>query len=344
MYPSSVLGALGLAGFVASAPALDHHHSLAKRQDQGPQNVVYWGQNNNENGDLASYCKDGAGIDVLVLSFLYTYGGGAVIPSGNIGNLCFITSEGEAQNCDDLTSAIETCQGAGVKIILSLGGATSSYSLTSQEEAEAIGQNLWDAYGNSGNTTAARPFGKNIVDGWDFDIEVNGGSSQYYQYMIAKLRSNFEKDTERTYYITGAPQCPIPEPNMSEIIESSQFDYLFVQFYNNNNYTVPCSLGVNGGAPFNYGNWTSYISDTPSKDAKIFVGAPASPTAANGNAAGAVYYASPEQLAGIIEDTKSDAHFGGIMLWSAGYSDENVINGCTYAQEAKSILDKGTPC
>jgi chitinase len=59
---------------------------------------------------------------------------------------------------------------------------------------------------------------------------------------------------------------------MSVVIQGVQFDYLWIQFYNNNNYTVPCSLGINGGAAFNYNNWTSYIASTPSKGAKLFVG------------------------------------------------------------------------
>lgn len=62
------------------------------------------------------------------------------------------------------------------------------------------------------------------------------------------------------------------EPNMGIIIQGVQFDYLWIQFYNNNNYTVPCSLGINGGAPFNYNNWTSFVETTPSKNAKLFVG------------------------------------------------------------------------
>lgn len=32
------------------------------------------------------------------------------------------------------------------------------------------------------------------------------------------------------------------------------------------------------------------------------------------------------------------------MMWSAGFSDSNVNDGCTYAQEVKNILVKGTPC
>ncbi|KAJ3497088.1 hypothetical protein NLG97_g2162 [Lecanicillium saksenae] len=337
----SLLASLGLTSLAAASP-------LAARQAPGAQNVVYWGQNGGgtiENNDLSYYCQSNSGIDVIVLSFLYQFGrDGGTIPSGTIGQSCFISNSGEGQNCDALNAAIAKCQSAGVKMILSLGGATSSYALSSQAQAEQIGQYLWDSYGNSGNTTVKRPLGNNIVDGFDFDIELNGGSSQYYQYMIAKLRQNFAKDSSKKYYITGAPQCPIPEPNMGEIISNSQFDYLFVQFYNNNNYTVPCALPINGNAPFNYNNWTSFISTTPSKDAKIFIGVPASTLASNGSPNGATYYATPEQLATIVNDYKNDAHFGGIMMWSAGYSDSNVNNGCTYAQEAKHILVNGGPC
>lgn len=336
----SLLASLGLTSLAAASP-------LAARQAPGAQNVVYWGQNGGgtiENNDLGSYCQSNSGIDVLVLAFLYQFGRDTTIPSGTIGQSCFISNAGQGQNCDSVTAAIAKCQSAGVKIILSLGGATSSYSLQSQAQAEQIGQYLWDSYGNSGNTTVQRPFGSNAVDGFDFDIEVNSGSSQYYRYMIAKLRQNFAKDSSKKYYITGAPQCPIPEPNMGEIISNSQFDYLFVQWYNNNNYTVPCALPINGNAPFNYNNWTNFISTTPSKDAKIFIGVPASTLAANGSPGGATYYATPDQLATIVNEYKSDAHFGGIMMWSAGFSDSNVINGCTYAQEAKHILVSGGPC
>ena len=348
MVSLATLLSVGIVG-IASAVSPD---SPAKPgvTGSGPtgQNVVYWGQNGGgtiENNDLAAYCTPSSGIDILVLAFLYQYGTGSNgnIPSGNIGQSCYISTSGDGQNCDELSTAIKTCRDAGVKIILSLGGATSSYSLKSQSQAEEIGQHLWESYGNSGNTTVKRPFGDNIVDGFDFDIEDERGQ-EYYQYMITKLRDNFATDPDNTYYITGAPQCPIPEPNMGKIISSSKFDYLFVQFYNNNNYTVPCALGINGNAPFNYNNWTDFISDTPSADAKVFVGVPASPLGANGTPRGATYYANPSELADIVNDTKSNPHFGGIMLWSAGFSDANVKDGCTFAQQVKSILENGSPC
>lgn len=339
---TTVLAGLGLMATAANAAP----YSLSPRQTASGENVVYWGQNGGgtiENNDLSAYCTPNSGIDVLVLAFLYSYGNGNNIPSGTIGQSCFITHSGEGQQCEALASAIATCQAAGVKIILSLGGAVGSYSLQSNAEAAAIGQYLWDSYGNSGNTSVQRPFGSNFVNGFDFDIEANSGN-QYYPAMISTMRNNFASDPSHQYYITGAPQCPIPEPNMGVIISGAQFDYLFVQFYNNNNYTHPCSLGFNGNAPLNYNDWVTFISTTPSAKAKIFFGVPAAPLAANGSPSGETYYITPDQLATLVSEYKSDPSFGGIMMWSAGFSDTNVNSGCNYAQEAHNILTTGSPC
>lgn len=324
---------LGLS-LMAATSALAAPTVLSRRATGG-QNVVYWGQNGGgtiENNDLSTYCSSTAGIDILVLAFLYEYGNGNTVASGTIGQSCSIAQGGVASNCDSLASAITTCQSKGIKIILSLGGAAGAYSLSSQAEAETIGQNLWDAYGKGGKGSAPRPFGDVFVNGWDFDIESNSGN-QYYQYMIAKLRSNFAKDSSNTYYITGAPQCPLPEPNMGEIISASQFDYLWIQFYNN----PGCSTNGN----INYADWKSTLASGPSKDAKIFIGVPAAPDGATGTASGAQYYLTPAALASLVAKFSSDSSFGGVMTWSAGFSDSNMIDGQTYAQHVKGIL--GSP-
>lgn len=235
MHFTKVSAGLGLmAGAATALPT-----SLKTRASSGAQNVVYWGQNGGgtiENNDLSAYCTDEAGIDILVLSFLYQWGNGNTTPSGTIGQSCFITSAGQGQNCDALSSAIKTCQSKGVKIILSLGGAAGQYSLSSSDEAKKIGTNLWKMYGNSGATDVQRPFGDSFVNGFDFDLELNNGN-QYYPDMISTLRDSFKSDSKNQYYITGAPQCPIPEPNMGVLIDNAQFDYIWPQFYNNNNYT-----------------------------------------------------------------------------------------------------------
>lgn len=343
MHYSTLLGSLALAaGTVSAAPlsSSSPNRAVNASSSAGPLNVVYWGQNGGgtiENNDLSHYCTSTSGIDVLVLSFLYEYGNGNNVASGTIGQSCYISPQGAPQQCDDLAKAIGTCKQNGVKVLLSLGGASGAYSLQSQSQAETIGQNLWDAYGKGGKGSVARPFGDEFVNGWDFDIESNSGN-QYYQYMIAKLRSNFAKDSSNTYWITGAPQCPIPEPNMNEIITKAQFDYLFVQFYNN----PGCS--VNNVANVNFNAWKQNIAGSPSAAAKINIGVPAAPNGATGTSSGAQYYLDPSKLASLVAQYKSDPAFGGVMMWSAGFSDSNVISGCTYAQQAKKILTTGKTC
>lgn len=333
-YATAALSGLSLmAGMAAAAPL------NVPRQDSSGQVVVYWGQNGGgtlENTDLSAYCSADAGVDIVVLAFLYNFGNGADIANGIIGQSCYIAPSGEGQQCDDLASQIKTCQSNGVKVILSLGGAVGSYELTSQAEAETVGQNLWDAYGNSGSTSVPRPFGDTFVNGWDFDIEQNQNGNTYYQYLIAKLRSNFASDSSNTYYITGAPQCPIPEPNMGVVINNSQFDYLWVQFYNN--------PGCSTNGAINFDDWKSDIAGTPSSGAKIFIGVPAAPDGATGTSSGAQYYLAPSDLASLVGQYDTDSTFGGVMMWSAGFSDSNVNNGCTYAQEAKNILKTGSAC
>ncbi|KAH8698637.1 class III chitinase ChiA2 [Talaromyces proteolyticus] len=337
----STLAGLGLMATTALAyPTIPRHSFRRDNSTSGAETVVYWGQNGGnavENNDLSTYCTADSGIDILVLSFLYEFGNGVDTPSGTIGQSCSIDTSGKGSNCDDLAAAIKTCQGNGKKIILSLGGASGSYSLSSQQEAETIGQNLWDSYGNSGSSSAPRPFGSTFVNGFDFDLEANpAGTNTNYQYLIAKLRSNFASDSANTYYITGAPQCPIPEPNMQDVITTSQFDYLFVQFYNNQG----CS--TNTGT--NYADWVKNVQNTPSANAKIVIGVPASELASNGAQTGAVYYLAPSDLSTLVGKYKSDSAFGGVMMWDAGFSDDNTNSGCTYAQEVHSILTTGSPC
>ncbi|CAG8032278.1 unnamed protein product [Penicillium salamii] len=326
---SVLVGLFVLIAAVAAAP-----HELQARAN-GAQNVAYWGQDGHVR-DLSNYCNPSSGIDIVILSFLYEFGNGNNIASGTIGTQCYIAPNGQPQNCQGLASAIETCKSHGIKVILSLGGASGSYSLSSPAEAQAIGQNLWEAYGNTGgNPNVPRPFGSTFVNGWDLDIEAWAGNN-YYQNLISQLRSNFGRDPSNRYYITGGPQCPIPEPFMQVIINNSVFDYLWVQFYNN----PYCSNGGN----INYDDWVRNIANTPSRNAKIFLGVPASELASTGTSSGARYYMDPNTLAALVRQHQSSPAFGGIMMWSAGWSDTNVINGCTYAQQAKRILTTGHPC
>lgn len=308
------------------------------------QNVLYWGQRPQQEANLRKYCnKPDEGVDIIILGFLYNFGRGSN-PWGGFGLHCNTKSNGESEQCEELKTDIKECQSKGVKVMLSLGGAIGQYSIENKEEAERMGQYLWDAYGKV--TTEAkgkvhRPFGDIFVNGFDFDIETAQGNGKiYYRDMIQKLRDNFPSGEE--FVISGAPQCALPEANMHGMIKNAKFDYLFVQFYN----TEFCS-GLASGTrtgTINYMEWKRSLQNTASANARIFLGVPAAPLAANGNESGAKYYMSPTELLSITKKFQGDDAFGGIMTWAAGWSDSNHVNGRTYAKQAKCILERGGLC
>lgn len=83
--------------------------------------------------DLFTYCVPEAGIDLIVLAFLYEYGDGNTFLSGTIGQSCWIPLSGESFQCEDLGAAIKKWQTNGLKVFLSLGGATRSiFSLVTE--------------------------------------------------------------------------------------------------------------------------------------------------------------------------------------------------------------------
>jgi chitinase len=228
---------------------------------------------------------------------------------------------------------------------MALGGGGAPGTLNSENDAKGVAYSLWNSYGNpqfkDSGDNSPRPFGDVFVNGFDIDVEKSDGNT-YYQYMINELRSYFERDTANQYYITGAPQCPLPEANMETMIEHAQFDYLWVQFYNNEQ-NCDAAVYVYGpkyeGATFNYDAWIDYVKGTPSENAKFLVGIPASSTAAH-----SVSYIQPPDLPKLIDYVKNKPQFSGIMFWEASESDKYSKNGCNFAQEVRSVLDTGSTC
>jgi chitinase len=80
--------------------------------------TVYWGQNGNE-GTLAEACANG-NYDIVNIAFLSTFGNGQT-PQINLAGHCDAASNG----CTGLSSDITTCQNQGIKVLLSIGGATN---------------------------------------------------------------------------------------------------------------------------------------------------------------------------------------------------------------------------
>lgn len=307
----------------------------------GFQNVVYWGQQDQE-ADLSHYCAADQGADIVILSFINSYGAGQA-PSGQFGTDCQ-TSD----TCTSLEQQVQQCKQAGKKIFVSIGGYGATGHITSQADGEGVAGSLWSAYGNPAAATDKsinRPLGQQFVDGFDIDVESDpdNDKNDNYKYMINKLRDLFTTDSANTYYISGAPQCPNPEPNMGDMITDSKFDMLFIQFYNND----PCSANSYADGDkqdFNFDSWYDFTNQGASKGAKLFVGVPAGPLGATGDDSGKKYYVPPSGMADLVNEYKSHPGFSGVMSWDAQNSDTVTDGGCSFLGNMRKILDTGAPC
>ncbi|KAL7929304.1 glycoside hydrolase superfamily [Trichoderma chlorosporum] len=328
------LVSLGLLGFSASAIA-----------QSAPQLVVYWGQSLSER-PLADYCKPGAGPDIIPLAFFSSYPSTDVF--GNVDSCNLTTSTTQSPECKALEKDIKYCQSQGKKIMLSVGGGGGSVQFTNQSSIQTLANQLWDMFGPvRANYTGSRPFGTAVLDGFDMDIE-NPDSAFSFAFFVQEMNQLFTTDPSKKYFMTGAPQCIVPDANMGDMMFNGKFDYLYIQFYN----TPQCSArgAISGYRPgdgslqyFSYDAFQEFItvSFSQSKGAQLFIGLPASSTAAGSDEN---YFLAPEEAQTLINEFRTHPSFGGVMLWDAGSSDESVTNGCTYSQEIQSILKTGNVC
>lgn len=306
----SITSALAFASFFGA--------SSAAFSASGNSNVVlYWGQNSGQNQQsLGEYCQSTA-ADMYVISFLNSF------PTTSLNIVsCYSTFDGsDLLHCPDIAADIKTCQSLGKKVLLSLGGAVGSYGFSSNSDAEDYAVTLWNMFG--GGSADQRPFDDAIVDGFDLDIENN--NSVGYAALSTKLRELFNGGD---YYISAAPQCVFPDANVGDALANSYIDFAFVQFYNN-----PC--GVDRGSGFNWDTWKDYATNiSPNKNIKIYLGIPASSTAAGSG------YSSVADISTILSNIGSDANFGGVMMWDASQAFGNILSsGESYAVAMKAALD-----
>ncbi|KAG0645436.1 Endochitinase A1 [Hyphodiscus hymeniophilus] len=297
--------------------------------------AVYWGQ---RTGSLAKVCANDA-VDVVLLSFMNVFPGGqdgSDLPGTNFAGNCNTApfpGSHLLEPCAPMPEDIQTCQKLGKKVILALGGE-SGYQLSGAAAGESFADKLWALAGPmSANHGEPRPFGESQVDGFDFDIEIKSPDNQAgYIAMINRLRSHFGNE-ERQYFITGAPQCVVPDANMGEMMTKAQFDMLLVQFYNTNE----CSARrfVDEGEGFTYDALVESLEGTPSENAKIYLGLPAAT-----DAAGERYYLHANEVEKLVQAHAGKRNFGGIMLWDAARAEENRQEGKAYHEMMKDILNR----
>ncbi|KAI8334316.1 glycoside hydrolase family 18 protein [Chlamydoabsidia padenii] len=303
-------------------------------------NSIDWGQNSygaangkdpaNWQQPIRQYCQD-ATIDIIPMAFVTQFFGTGGLPVINLANICNNVDNStfpgtSLANCAALADDIKFCQSKGKAVTLSLGGATGGAGFQSDSQASTFADNVWNLF--LGGSSSTRPFGDAILDGVDLDIE--GGGSNYYGTFLTKLRSYFNSANKK-YYVTAAPQCVYPDANLGTTISQNSIDALYVQFYNN-----PCGLQTWGTSGWNYGVWDYWAKNiSPNKNIKVYIGAPASPTAAGGG------YVPLNTLSTIALTTRqSFPSFGGVMFWDASQA---VANG-HIDQGIKQALSVGGSC
>ncbi|MCJ1299057.1 hypothetical protein MMC08_001848 [Hypocenomyce scalaris] len=308
--------------------------------------AVYYGQTAATGQvNLTSLCEDQS-VDIVILAFLTEYFGPGGYPTVNFGATCGGQSQEQQQagasgllSCGILASQVATCQEIGKKVLLSLGGAISTSSFNSDQQATQFAIQLWNLFGGGSNySTGLRPFGSIKVDGFDIGKILNppnpvfstpnlnadneDDSTSYYNTFATSLRSQFSGDSSKTYYISAAPQCPIPDASIP-LQAMQQADFVWVQFYNNGD----CNVGQSGFSA-SFSAWSSDLS-AAGKGPKLYIGAPAW-------SGGGTGYLPPSEMASVIQGAKAlgESNFGGVMLWDGS---EAQVNG-EYQQGVKSAL------
>ncbi|KAJ9679667.1 hypothetical protein PVL29_021561 [Vitis rotundifolia] len=258
--------------------------------------AIYWGQNGIE-GTLTETCNTGK-YSYVNIAFLNTFGNGRT-PEINLGGHCDPASNG----CTSLSTDIRNCQNRGIKVMLSIGGADGSYSLSSSKDAQKVANYLWNNF--LGGHSSSRPLGDAVLDGIDFNIEV--GSTKYWD-NLARALSGFSK-RGRKVYLTAAPQCAFPDRFLGAALKTGLFDHVWVQFYNN----APCqyTTGNTNKLLNSWNRWTSSINS------RIFLGLPASSAAAGGG-----FIPADVLTSQILPVIKRSPKYGGVMLWSY-YDDQS---------------------
>ncbi|KAL1895469.1 Chitinase 2 [Sporothrix stenoceras] len=304
---------------------------------------VYWGQSGFRT--LSQVCQEDA-LDFVTLSFINETpenDGNTNYPGMEFAAHCpgtTYTVHGEASNlisgCTDIQEGIPVCQQHGTKVILSIGGVfdaqLANYNLTTEDNGRYFADFLWGAFGPyNASWSGPRPFDlsatqHNSVDGFDFDIEKEFPSEDPWIALIDQLRSHW---TGGEYLITGAPQCPIVSDAtlpMKKMIAASQFDLIWVQFYNN-----PECDGTTSA--FNFDEWVTFLQGTRSAHAQLYIGLPADQ--------GASGYLDEPTLTSLLNKYGTSPSFGGVMLWdeNLSYTNNNASStNETYADLVKQIM------
>ncbi|KAI1433838.1 carbohydrate-binding module family 18 protein [Xylaria sp. CBS 124048] len=281
-------------------------------------------------------------------------------------------SRDSLMKCPDLQRDLQSCRRTNKKVLLSLGGATPEYQLNGPLDGADFAHMLWGMFGPRQESWVSkglpRPFDDGAaefaVDGFDLDIEHAPADNNFagYKALVSTLREIYASHDGggKTYYLTASPQCIVPDANMAEILNAAAFDMIFVQFYNtptcsarrwadaNPNYT-PGGGGAARPDPagLTFESWVWFLASSPhSQNARVYLGLPGSPAAANPGS-----YVTSAQARALASAFYCNGRFGGISIWEATYAAGNIEGGrnLNFFQNAKASLkglwsDPRIPC
>jgi chitinase len=170
--------------------------------------------------------------------------------------------------------------------MLSLGGDSYTEGGFTSSAAAIDGANkIWATFGPvQSGSSALRPFGTAVVDGFDFDFEATVSNMAPF---ANQLRTIMDASGGKKYYLSAAPQCPFPDWYNKDIIDNVPLDWLNVQFYNNG---CGASSYVPGQATqwnFNFDVWDNWAKTASKNPAvKVLLGVPANTGAGRGSVFG----------------------------------------------------------
>ncbi|XP_015878153.1 hevamine-A-like [Ziziphus jujuba] len=140
-----------------------------------------------------------------------------------------------------------------------------------------------------------------------------GDDTVFHDYLARYLKDYSEEGT-KPVYLSVAPQCPYPDDYLEDVIDTGVFDYVWVQFYQTQQYrNATCEYTTEAGADNLLSAWNTWTSSLKESE-KLFLGLPAST-----NASFTGYVPADVLINQILPEIKDTSRYGGVMLWNRYY-------------------------
>ncbi|EXJ90492.1 hypothetical protein A1O1_03595 [Capronia coronata CBS 617.96] len=338
-------------------------------------NIVYYGQSNiTANVSLTQVCSDDS-IDVVLLGFIKSFYNSTddtkdISITMDFNTICFEASAAQVDagqpdllDCvsGGFADEIASCQKQGKKVLISAGSASGDLYIPSSKAASKVAKMLWNMFlgGTDSKVKPLRPFGNVVLDGFDLDNE-NATNAKYLPKMVSSLRKQLKKDKSKSYYISAAPICALPDPETPVAKLINDVDFWNVQFYN----AQACQLGSGQGFLDALQAWSKLLLDgrklkcTGSGDAqrctvpkgkfqtinnditypRLLIGTRAFYSAPKAG------YVDPQTYKSLLEQAKKLdlPNLAGAMFWDGTYQSRSAedVDGknMTFAQVVRNVL------